>query len=329
MLRVGYPSTLAAELFDDFPDDVELIPIPEDPDRVIEIDVWIPDFFPGRARHQWPHLQGVRLVLSLIAGVEWLPALVGPDVAICNAHGAHNVPTAEWVLTAILAVLKQFPFYLEVQHAQRWKRRFEAGARYAAITGDARALYPPVMLEELTGKSVLLIGHGAIGKEIERMLTPFRVDLVRVARTARSDPKVHAVSELDHLLPNAEIVILILPISPETHGLIGRTQLGLMRQGALLVNAARGPIVDTDALVEALQTGRMRAALDVTDPEPLPQGHPLWSCPNLLLTPHVAAASPQCTPNAVRVVAAELNRYLLGEPLRNMVQPGALTDLRS
>jgi phosphoglycerate dehydrogenase-like enzyme len=333
MLRVGYPSTLAAELFDDFPNDIELIPIPDDPDRVIEIDVWIPDFFPGRARHQWQHVRGVRLVLSLIAGVEWLPALVGPEVTICNAQGAHNIPTAEWVLTAILAVLKQFPFYLEVQHAQQWKRRFEAGAHYAAITGDARALYPPVMLEELTGKSVLLVGHGAIGQEIERMLTPFRVDLVRVARRARLnpelDPKVHAVSELDNLLPHAEIVILILPISPETHGLIGSRQIALMRQGTLLVNAARGPIVDTDALVEALQAGRIRAALDVTDPEPLPQGHPLWSCPNLLLTPHVAAASPQCTPNAVRVVAAELRRYLRGEPLRNVVQPGAFAALRS
>ncbi len=329
MLRVGYPLTLPAELLHDFPEEIALIAIPDDPDHVIEIDVWIPDFFPGRACRQWPHLRGVRLVLSMIAGVEWLPALVGPEVTICNAHGAHNVPTAEWVVTAILAVLKQFPFYLEVQHAQQWKRRFEAGARYATITGDARALYPPVMLEELTGKSVLLVGYGAIGKEIERMLTPFRVDLVRVARRARLDPKVHAVSELDSLLPNAEIVILILPISPQTHGLIGKQQLGLMRQGALLVNAARGPIVDTGALVAALQSGRMRAALDVTDPEPLPQGHPLWSCPNLLLTPHIAAASPQCAPNAVRVVAAELRRYLRGEPLRNVVQPGALTALRS
>ncbi len=329
MLRVGYPSTLAAELFRDFPDDVELIPISDHPDHIIEIDVWIPDFFPSRASRQWPHLRGVRLVLSMIAGVEWLPALVGPEVTISNAHGAHNVPTAEWVLTAILAVLKQFPFYLEVQHAQQWKRRFEASAHYAAITGDTRPVYPPVMLEELTGKSVLLVGYGAIGKEIERMLTPFRVDLVRVARSARLEPKVHTVSELDNLLPNAEIVILILPITPQTHGLFGKRQLRLMRQGALLVNAARGPIVDTDGLVAALQDGRLRAALDVTDPEPLPPGHPLWSCPNLLLTPHIAAASPQCTPNAVRVVAEELRRYLRGEPLRNVVQPGALTALRS
>ena len=136
------------------------------------------------------------------------------------------------------------------------------------------------MLEELTGKRVLLVGYGAIGKEIERMLAPFHVELVRVARSARDG--VHAVSELDSLLPQAEIVILILPSTAESHHLIGGRQLALMRQGALLVNAARGPVVDTDALVAALHSGRIRAALDVTDPEPLPEGHPLWSCPNLL-----------------------------------------------
>ncbi len=329
MLRVGYPSTLAAELLRDFPDGVELIAIPDDADREIEIDVWIPDFYPARARRVWPHLRGVRLALSLLAGVEWLPALVGPEVTICNALGAHSVSTAEWTIAAIMAVLKQFPFYLEVQHSEQWKRRFEASGRYAAITGDARALYPPVMLEELTGKSVLLVGYGGIGKEIEHMLAPFRVDLVRVARRARHEPKVHAVSGLDILLPQAEIVILVLPFSAETHGLIGKRQIALMRQGALLVNAARGAIVDTGALVEALQAGRIRAALDVTDPEPLPQGHPLWSCPNLLLTPHIGAASPQCAPNALRVAAEELRRYMRGEPLRNVVQPGALTALRS
>ena len=155
------------------------------------------------------------------------------------------------------------------------------------------------MLEELTGKTVLLVGYGAIGKEIERMLAPFRVELTRVARSARTEPKVHAVSELDALFPRAEIVILILPATDESRGLIGAAQFALMHQGALLVNAARGPIVDTDALVEALNSGRIRAALDVTDPEPLPEGHPLWSCPNLLITPHVAGSSPQFAPRAL------------------------------
>jgi phosphoglycerate dehydrogenase-like enzyme len=256
-----------------------------------------------------------------MAGTEWLPEIVGPHVTICNAQGAHNISTAEWAVGSMLAMLKYFPFYLEVQHQGKWKLRFEASARYAAITGDTRPLYPPVMLEELTGKRVLIVGYGEIGKEIERMLAPFNVELIRVARTARANPHVQAVSEIDSLLPQAEILVLILPDTPESHGLIGTRQLALLPQGALLVNAARGPIVQTDALVAALRAGHIRAALDVTDPEPLPDGHPLWSCPNLLITPHVAGSTPQFAPRAVRTAAAELRRYIAGEPLHNVVRP--------
>jgi phosphoglycerate dehydrogenase-like enzyme len=169
---------------------------------------------------------------------------------------------------------------------------------------------------------VLLVGHGAIGQEIERMLEPFRVELTRVARSARTAPMVHAIGELDALLPQAQVVVLILPLTPESHHLIGARQFGLMQQGTLLVNAARGPIVDTDALVEALHSGRIRAAVDVTDPEPLPEGHPLWTCPNLLITPHVAGSSPEFGPRSLQNAAEELRRYMNGEPLKNVVQAG-------
>jgi phosphoglycerate dehydrogenase-like enzyme len=304
----------------DFPPEVDLVPLPNDLDHDIDIDVWIPDPYAKLAMNLWPRLRGVRLILSLMAGTEWIPATVGPRVTICNAHGAHNIPTAEWTVGAILAMLKYFPLYLDVQHVGQWKRRFEASARYARITGDSRPLYPPVLLEELTGKTVLLVGHGAIGKEIERMLAPFHVKLLRVARTARTQPAVHAVAELDSLLPQAQVVVLILPSTAESRHLMGRRQLALMPQGALLVNVARGPIVDTDALVEALNSGRIRAALDVTDPEPLPEGHPLWTCPNLLLTPHVAGSSPQFAPRSLHTAAGELRRYINGEPLKNVVQ---------
>jgi phosphoglycerate dehydrogenase-like enzyme len=320
MTRVGYPATLPAESLCDFPPEVELVPLPNDLDHDIDIDVWIPDPYAKLAMSLWPRLRGVRLILSLMAGTEWIPGIAGPHVTICNAHGAHSVSTAEWTLSAILATLKYFPFYLDVQRSGVWKRRFEASTHYASITGDARPLYPPVLLEELTGKSVLMIGYGDIGKEIERMLAPFHVELLRIARTARAKPPVHAVAELDSLLPKAEVVILILPSTAESHHLIGRRQLSLMRQGALLVNAARGPIVDTNALVDALNAGRIRAALDVTDPEPLPEGHLLWSCPNLLLTPHVAGSSPQFAVRSLKTAADELRRYLASEPLRNVVQ---------
>jgi phosphoglycerate dehydrogenase-like enzyme len=321
MLRVGYPSAIDAEFLRDFPSEIELVPLPDDLDHEVDIDVWLPGIFAKRSNRIWPYLRGVRLILALMAGTEWIPPLAGPHVTICNARGAHNISTAEWTISAILSMLKYFPFYLDVQRSgQQWKRRSEANVHYARITGDARSLYPPVTLEELTGKKVLLVGHGAIGQEIERMLVPFHVELVRVARTVRTQPLVHPVRELDSLLPQAEIVILILPLTAESHHLIGRSQLALMRQGALLVNAARGPVVDTDALVEALQAGRIRAALDVTDPEPLPEDHPLWSCPNLLLTPHVGGSSPQFAPRALRIAADELRRYMAGKPLKNVVQ---------
>jgi phosphoglycerate dehydrogenase-like enzyme len=320
MLRVGYPATLSAELFRDFPIGIDLIPVSDKMDHDVEIDVWIPDPYSTRAIRAWPRLRGVKLVLAMMAGTEWIPGTVGPHVTICNAHGAHNISTAEWTVSAILTMLKYFPLYLDIQQSGVWKRRIEASAQYASITGEARAIYPPVLAEELTGKVVLLVGYGAIGKEIERMLAPFDVRMSRVARSARTDPEVHAVSELDELLPLAEIVILILPSTAESRGLIGRRQLALLRQGALLVNAARGPIVNTDALVEALNSGRIRAALDVTDPEPLPEEHPLWRCPNLLLTPHIGGSTPQFAPRSLRTVADELRRYMKGEPLKNVVQ---------
>jgi phosphoglycerate dehydrogenase-like enzyme len=293
-------------LFRDFPQGIELIPVSDKMDHDAEIEVWIPDPYSTKAIRAWPRLQGVKLVLAMMAGTEWIPGTVGPHVTICNARGAHNIATAEWTLSAILTMLKYFPLYLDIQRSGVWRRRIEASAHYAAITGNKSAMYPPVLQ--------------AIGKEIERKLQPFDVNMLRVARSARSEPEVHAVSELDTLLPRADVVVLILPATAESRGLIGQRQLGLLRQGALLVNAARGPIVDTDALVEALNSGRIRAALDVTDPEPLPEGHPLWSCPNLLLTPHIGGSTPQFAPRALRTVADELRRYMKGEPLQNVVQ---------
>jgi phosphoglycerate dehydrogenase-like enzyme len=320
MLRVGYSANLAAEWLSDFPQGIELIRLPRELDNDVEIDVWVPDPYPTRNQAIVPHLRGVKLVLSLMAGTEWIPAAMGPHVTICNARGAHNISTAEWTLSAILAMLKHFPLFLDIQKSGEWKRRSEASAEYVTITGDTGTHYPPVMLEELTGKTVLLVGYGSIGKEIERMLEPFRVDLIRVARTARDNPKVHAVGELDALLPKAQVVVLILPSSPETRWLMDVRQFALMKRGTLLVNAARGPIVNTDALVDALDSGRIRATLDVTDPEPLPIGHPLWKCPNLLITPHVGGSSPEFARRALQVAADELRRYMAGEPLLNVVQ---------
>ncbi len=320
MLRVGYPARLDAAFLRVMPSEIELIPLADDLAHHIEIDVWIPDPFSTRALRLWPHLRGVRLVLSMMAGTEWIPGTVGPHVTICNGHGAHNISTAEWTISAILAMLKHFPLFLNIQSSGNWRRRKEATAEYEALSGDLRPLHPPVMLEELTGKTVLIVGYGAIGKEIERMLEPFHTEVLRVARSARSEPVVQPVSELDTLLPVADIVVLILPLTDESRGLIGAHQFDRMRQGALLINAARGPIVQTDALVDALNSGKIRAAIDVTDPEPVPEDHPLWRCPNLLITPHIAASSPEFAARSLRVASDELRRYMNGEPLHNAVQ---------
>src|SRR5579863_9076765 len=144
MLRVGYPIVIPAALFAGFPREVELIPLSDTLDHDMDIDVWIPDPYPTRAQRIVPHLRGVKLVLSLMAGTEWIPGAMGPHVTICNARGAHNISTAECTLSAILAMLKHFPLFLDIQRSGDWKRRFEASAEYAAITGDSGTHYPPV-----------------------------------------------------------------------------------------------------------------------------------------------------------------------------------------
>ncbi len=325
MLRVGYPNHLAPELLAQFPPEVEMVPITSRPEEQIEIDFWIPPPAPQLGQRVWPFLRGVKTVQSLMAGTEWILPLVGPEVTVCNAAGAHNISTAEWTVTAILSVLKYIPFYAGLQLHADWKGRAAASDHYAAIHKDDRPQFPPVLQEELHGKRVLLVGYGEIGKTIEGLLTAFGVHLTRVARSARTAANgapVHAISELDALLPEAEILVLILPLTPDSHGLIGERQLALLPQGALVVNAARGPIVVTGDLVAALHSGRIRAAVDVTDPEPLPPEHPLWQCPNLLLTPHVAGSTPEFSPRSVRIAADQVRRLLAGQPLVNVVKAG-------
>ncbi len=322
-MRVGYPASFTPDLLALLPADVELVPIPSHPDQTYEIDLWIPPPAPAIGQRIWPHLRGVRIILSLMAGTDWLIALAPTGVTICNAQDAHNIPTAEWTVTAILSMLKYFPWYHDLQRAADWSGRAKIPEIYAQIHANPAPTFPPVQQEELHGKRLLLVGYGSIGKSIEKLIVPFGAEITRVARTARTEPVVvHAVSELDSLLPQAEILILILPHTPASHRLIGATQLALLPQGALVVNAARGPIVHTDALVAALNSGRIRAAIDVTDPEPLPMEHPLWRCPNLLLTPHVAGITPRSSPRAVGLAAEQIRRLLRGEPLIHVVHTG-------
>ncbi len=174
--------------------------------------------------------------------------------------------------------------------------------------------------DELAGKRVLIIGAGAIGAALAARLTPFEVELTMVARTARDG--VYGVADLPDLLPHADVVVLLVPLTAQTTGLVDAAFLARMPDGALLVNGARGPVVDTDALTAELASGRLGAAVDVTDPEPLPADHPLWTMPNFLLTPHVAGSVRGLLPRAYALVGAQLRRYLAGEPLENQVRDG-------
>ncbi|MFI9075940.1 2-hydroxyacid dehydrogenase [Streptomyces sioyaensis] len=251
-----------------------------------------------------PRMSRVRVVQTLTAGVDdMLPGLsrMPSGTQLCNARGLHDASTAELALTLILAALRGVPDFVRSQDAGEWR---------------------PDVRPALADKSVLIVGYGSIGSAIEDRLTPFECARVaRIARTARDTVRgpVHPLSDLSALLPDADVVVLAAPLTEATRGLVGGDFLARMKDGALLVNIARGGIVDTAALLTELRSGRLRAALDVTDPEPLPAGHPLWHAPGVLLTPHVGGPSSAFLPRAKRLLRDQLTLFAAGEPLRNVV----------
>ncbi|MGP4112086.1 2-hydroxyacid dehydrogenase [Streptomyces sp. 4N509B] len=252
-----------------------------------------------------PHMPRLRAVQTLTAGVDQvLPAVprMPPGSVLCNAGPLHNASTAELALALTLAALRDIPGAVRAQSEGRWE--------------------PPAFHPSLADRRVLLLGYGGIGSAVEDRLGPFEVaEVIRVARTARDTPRgpVHALAELPALLPRAEVVIVAVPLTDETRRLLDAALLARMPDGALLVNVARGAIVDTDALLAELESGRLRAALDVTDPEPLPADHPLWRAPGTLVTPHVGGPSTAFRPRAERLLLQQLTRFAAGEPLRYVV----------
>ncbi len=318
MVRVGVPHWTSEFLLAKLPTDIEVHVLPKNPDTPIPIDFWVAPLFPKDALPVAPWLRDVKVVQSLQAGIDWLRPLVPSGAVLCDAQGVHNVATSEWTVTAILATTKFLPFYFDLQRAGKWITREAADENYRSIYRAEMHSYPPALIEELAGQTVMIVGYGSIGRSIEERLAPFGVNFIRLARTAK--PGVEPVEKLLDLLPAADVIVLIVPLTPETRHLIDASAIARMKQGALLVNAARGPVVDTDALVQALTEKRIRAALDVTDPEPLPEGHPLWTAPNLLLTPHVGGSSPLYMSRAFDLVAEQVKRFASGEPLKNVVE---------
>lgn len=318
MVRVGVDETLSDQLLTDFPRDAEIVRIPRNLTGTVEVDFWILPFQRRDAAEAFSHLHGVKVVQSMMAGVDWITPWLPKDVVLCDGRGVHDISASEWVLAATLSSLKRFPLYRDMQLREEWKGQASVPDGFLNEGGAQVGQYR-VLGDDLSGKTVLIVGYGSIGAAIEARFAPFGVSVLRVARSARPMPKVHAVNDLRALLPRADVVIVIVPLTADTRGLIGATEIGLMKHGALLVNAARGPVVATDALLEALTLRRIRAALDVTDPEPLPAGHPLWHAPNCLITPHVGGSTPEFIYRAFRFGAEQVRRFIAGEALENVV----------
>ncbi|AQZ69102.1 D-3-phosphoglycerate dehydrogenase [[Actinomadura] parvosata subsp. kistnae] len=267
------------------------------PDGVEEVEVWIPPLVtvpdvPGTLAR----MSSLRLLQTVTAGVEPYRPHMPEGAVLCNARGVHEAGTAEWAVGAMIAVLREFPGFVDAQRRGEWTYHHT---------------------DVLADSTVLIVGYGSIGAALERRLDGFEVEIVRVARSAREG--VHGMDELPALLPQADVVVLLVPATAATAGMVDAAFLARMKDGAVLVNAARGGVVDTDALVAELKDGRLRAALDVTAPEPLPEGHPLWSAPGVLITPHVAGSTPASVRRTLRLVRAQVERYLAGEPLENVI----------
>ncbi|PPK64303.1 2-hydroxyacid dehydrogenase [Actinokineospora auranticolor] len=259
------------------------------PPEAAEAEVLVPGFLsPGQA-DVLDALPKLRLVQLLTAGAEaWIGRL--PDhVMLSTCSGAHGGSTAEWAVTALLAVFRRIREFEDDRRAESWDSR---------------------RTETLQAKRVLVVGAGDLGRQLHRRLVAFDAEVTMVATKARDG--VRGLDELPALLPEHDVVVLMVPMTPATRGLVDADFLARMPDRAVLVNAARGPVVDTDALVAELRSGRLRAALDVTDPEPLPPGHPLWSAPNLLLTPHVAGNCTGVQQRAYRIVAEQIARFAAG-----------------
>ena len=244
-------------------------------------------------------LPGLRVVQVLSAGVDWITDLVPDGVTLCSARGTRDRAMAEWIAAAILA---------EVKHARPF------------AIAQGRREWRPMTLHDAAGLRILVVGFGSIGHAVQDMLAAFECEIVGVARHARDG--VHGVDELPELLGEVDVVVNLLPLTDQTEGFFGARELGLMREDALYVNAGRGATTDTDALVAALQAQRIRAVLDVVDPEPLPSEHPLWTAPNVMISPHSAGDTPAADRAAWTLAAKQLRRYAAGEPLENVVRDG-------
>lgn len=275
-----------------------------DPDPPVVPEIFVAPYLKGvepiarAARHP-----GVRVVQLLTAGYDGVLDVAPQTVTVCNAGPVHNDSTAELAVTLTLAAQRGIPDAVRCAELGEWD---------------------PLMRPSLADRRVLLIGYGGVGHGIAVRLNGFSVDLTVVASRARDGDelvdRIHGVDEVDTLLPRAEVVIVAVPLTTATAGLIGEEFLSRIRDGGLVVNVSRGRVADTDAVLR--NAGRLRFALDVTDPEPLPPDHPLWRAPGVLVTPHVGGVSSAFRPRAIAMLRTQLEQLGRGEAPLHVVRPG-------
>lgn len=303
-MLVWIPFAGGADLMGPLPDEVRVQvwdgsePLPDGAD---DVEVLVPPWWPKKAvTHSLPTMGSLRLVQMLNAGVDWIVDAVPDGVTLCNAGDVNAVEVAEWVMAVVLSHLRGLPAFAAAQAQGAWS---------------------PDLTSTLRHRRVLVLGHGAIGRALVAMLQPFDADVTSVARTAR--PGVESVDRLADLVPDAEVLVVVAALTEGTRGIVDADLLARLPDGALVVNVGRGPIVDTDALLAELGAERLHAALDVTDPEPLPAGHPLWSAPNLTLTPHVGGGTVNFMGNAFGLVGDQVRALLAGDQVRFRIDPAA------
>jgi len=273
---------------------------PAETSDLSEVTFYVPTYLGGRpALELTKKMPNLKVLQVPNAGYDDAMEFLRPGITLCNGRGIHDDSTAELAVGLTIASLRGFATFVRDQDKGEWVNK---------------------NYDSINDRKIGIVGFGSIGSTIARMLSGFSVEIVAFTQSGRDN--TIAIADLDKHLPTLDVVILILPLTKESKHLFDARRLALMKDGALLVNVARGPIVDTDALVKELNSGRITAGLDVTDPEPLPKGHPLWSAKGVLISPHVGGNSSAFEKRARRLIESQLDLLAQGKPLNNVIVAG-------